>query len=64
LIANPVGQLGLGQAVERFGARQSFAAAGAAMLSAALFVALTGRLRGLDVGLGHDDPLNTSSARQ
>jgi len=64
LIANPVGQLGLGQAVERFGARQSFAAAGVAMLSAALFVALTGRLRGLDVGLGHDDPLNTSSARQ
>jgi len=57
LAANPIGQLVLGQAIERFGPRKSFAAAGLLMLATAAFLGLSGRLKGLDVDLGSDDPL-------
>ncbi len=64
LAANPVGQLSLGQAIERFGPRPSFAAAGMGMMAVALFLGVSGRLRGLDVGVGHRDPLEVSGTRQ
>jgi len=64
LAANPIGQLVLGQAIERFGPRKSFAAAGLLMLTTAAFLGLSGRLKGLDVDLGSDDPLGSQEQGQ
>ncbi len=64
LAANPLGQLGLGQIIERIGPRSAIGAAGVVMLSTALLLAFSGRLRGLDTDLGVDDPLGDSADRQ
>jgi len=64
LAANPIGQLVLGQAIERFGPRKSFAAAGLLMLTTAAFLGVSGRLKGLDVDLGSDDPLGSREQGQ
>ncbi|MEZ5243649.1 MAG: MFS transporter [Acidimicrobiales bacterium] len=48
LIANPLGQLALGQAIERVGARETFVVAGAVLIVVAVVLTVTGRLEGLD----------------
>lgn len=65
LVASPVGQLLLGQAIEMIGVRQTFAAAGIMMACGALGLSLTGRLTGLDIALEHDQPAgNAGQASQ
>jgi MFS family permease len=48
LIANPIGQLVLGQSIEMFGPRETFAVSGMVLGAVAVGLTVTGRLRGLD----------------
>ena len=56
LLANPLGQLVLGQLIERVGPRATIAGAGAVLLVTALGLGGTGRLKGLDGEVGSYDP--------
>jgi len=56
LLANPLGQLTLGQLVEVVGARPSFGAYGVLLLAATLLVQSCGVLRRLDVDVGPYTP--------
>ena len=53
LMANPVGQLALGQMIEWTGPRRAFGAAGGVLLATAVVLGLSGRLRRLDEEGGH-----------
>ncbi|MFQ5558753.1 MAG: MFS transporter, partial [Acidimicrobiales bacterium] len=56
LLANPVGQLVLGQLIELFGPRAAFAASGGALVAAAFALTLSGRLAHLDDEGGSYEP--------
>lgn len=62
--ANPLGQLGLGQFIERFGPRQAIGASGLLLLVASLVLGSTGRLDALDINLGAGDPLGDRQQNQ
>ena len=62
LLANPLGQLVLGQLIERVGPRATIAGAGAVLLVTALGLGGTGRLKGLDVEVGSDEPAAAAEA--
>jgi len=64
LLANPIGQLVLGQLIERFGARRSFGGAAAAMLAMAAILMASGRMSSLDDDLGTDDPMGSHMSGQ
>ncbi len=64
LIANPIGQLVLGQLIEHFGARRSFGGAAGTMLAMAAILMLSGRMSGLDADLGSNDPLGAHKRDQ
>lgn len=56
LIANPIGQLVLGQAIELVGARITFMVSGAMLAVMAGILTVTGRLKGLDDEVGEYEP--------
>jgi len=56
LLATPLGLLVLGQAIDRFGPRETFVVSGVALVLVALVLVATGRLRGLDVEVGEYEP--------
>jgi len=56
MLAAPLGQLGLGQMIEVIGPRVTFAASGAVLLAAAVWLVATRRLRRLDVEFGAYEP--------
>ena len=62
LLANPVGQLVLGQLIERVGPRETITGAGVALLFSAIVLRLTGRLSGLDVEVGSYEPAAAAEA--
>ena len=54
--SNPIGQLALGQLIERVGARPAYGAYGAVMLGGTALLHLSGWLRHLDVEVGEYSP--------
>ena len=62
LSASPLGQLLMGQAIEIFGPRETFTAYGLLLLSIAILLLLTGRLRALDSGSGTYKPAAVAEA--
>ena len=56
LMANPFGQLALGQMIEWTGPRRAFGVAGGVLLAAAVVLGLSGRLRRLDEEVGTYEP--------
>ena len=56
LLANPLGQLGLGQLIELIGPRPTFAISGAALTAAAVVLRVSGRLHRLDGEGGQYEP--------
>lgn len=55
LIANPIGQLALGQSIEWIGVRETYALSGTVLFGVAVVLMTTGRLRGLDAELASYD---------
>ena len=56
LLANPLGQLAMGQAMDLVGPRETYVLAGALLFAVAALLASTGRLRGLDTEVGSYEP--------
>ncbi|MEQ8840837.1 MAG: MFS transporter [Acidimicrobiales bacterium] len=56
LIANPLGQLALGQSIVHVGARETFIVSGLALVLVAVVMTATGRLIGLDDEVGDYEP--------
>ncbi|MEZ5167055.1 MAG: MFS transporter [Acidimicrobiales bacterium] len=62
LLANPLGQLVLGQVIERLGAQTTYVCSGLALLTVAVVLVVTGRLRGLDDEVGAYEPSAAAEA--
>lgn len=56
LLANPLGQLVLGQVIELIGPQQTYVGSGVALLAVSGWLAFTGRLAGLDAEDGEYEP--------
>jgi MFS family permease len=61
LLANPLGQLTLGQLIERVGPRETFIGSGLTLVAAAMLLTATGKLHGLDDD-GDYQPASSSSS--
>ncbi|MFT7650801.1 MAG: putative MFS family arabinose efflux permease, partial [Candidatus Poriferisodalaceae bacterium] len=61
LIANPLGQLTLGQLIDRVGPRETFVGSGLTLIAAAVLLTVTGKLHGLD-DEGDYQPASSSSS--
>jgi MFS family permease len=62
LLANPLGQLALGQAIDIVGPQQTYVLAGAVLFAVAVFLVATGRLAGLDTEVGTYEPAAAAEA--
>lgn len=56
LLATPLGLLILGQAIDRFGPRETFVVSGVVLIVVAVVLVATGRLRALDIEVGEYEP--------
>lgn len=56
LLATPLGLLVLGQAIDRFGARETFVVSGVVLVVVAVVLVISGRLRALDIEVGEYEP--------
>lgn len=62
LLSTPLGLLVLGQAIDRFGPRETFVVSGVALVAVAAGLVVTGRLHGLDVEVGEFEPTSVGEA--
>lgn len=62
LLANPIGQLVMGQTIDAFGPRETFGTAGVALIVVAVVLRASGRLAGLDGEVGSYEPAAAAEA--
>ena len=62
LLANPLGQLVLGQVIEAIGPQETYVLSGALLLAVAVALTVTGRLAGLDTEEGAYEPAAAAEA--